>query len=248
MRYTFILLFLCTVHLAMATTNPLVALSKELLQTVKEGKNTAALVDKYAQLTVEELEANLKTDKEKLAFWLNTYNGFIQVILGKNPELYEDRGSFFKNEMINIAGQKLAFADIEHGIIRHSQFEYFLGYITNPFPDAFERKMRVDNRDFRIHFALNCGAKDCPPVAIYDDTTLNDQLRKGTTKYLKSKTYVKDSAVHTTTLFRWFKGDFGGGDGIRDIIKQYAGIEVGDKDILTDTYDWTLSLGDFIDL
>ena len=36
--------------------------------------------------------------------------------------------------------------------------------------------MAVDVIDFRIHFALNCGAKSCPPIAFYSYDKINDQL------------------------------------------------------------------------
>ena len=204
-------------NICFASNNVFVKMSQDLLAATQNRQSTDKIVAEISNLSLEQLESGLKNDDEKFAFWLNIYNGFIQVILSEKPELYEDRGSFFKLKMIKIAGQDLAFADIEHGIIRHSQYEYFLGYITNPFAPAYEKKLRVDEKDFRVHFALNCGAKDCPPVAIYDDLKLD-------------------------------RGDFGGGDGIRKIIEKYTGIKVGDRTLNTETYDWTLSLGNFIEL
>ncbi len=235
-------------NICFASNNVFVKMSQDLLAATQNRQSTDKIVAEISNLSLEQLESGLKNDDEKFAFWLNIYNGFIQVILSEKPELYEDRGSFFKIKMIKIAGQDLAFADIEHGIIRHSQYEYFLGYITNPFAPAYEKKLRVDEKDFRVHFALNCGAKDCPPVAIYDDLKLDSQLDQSTTRYLKEKTSIRDGAVYTTTLFKWFRGDFGGGDGIRKIIEKYTGIKVGDRTLNTETYDWTLSLGNFIEL
>ena len=248
MKYLLPFLLFAILQSGFSTDNKLVKLSQDLLDASRYNNSTDEIVKYVSQLTEKDLETGLKTDQEKLAFWINIYNGFIQVSLKKNPKLYEDRGTFFKSPLINIGGRTLTFADIEHGIIRHSQFEYGLGYITNFFPGSFERKMRVKKRDFRIHFALNCGAVDCPPVAIYDDQKLNDQLKNGTTKYLKSQTYAEGNKIRTTTLFKWFKGDFGGGSGMKKIIKEYTGIDTGKKEIVYDEYDWTLSLGNFIDL
>jgi hypothetical protein len=182
---------------------------------------------------------------------VNIYNGFIQVILKKNPDLYNDRGSFFKNEQIAIAGEQISFAKIEHGIIRKSQWEYGLGRIRKWFSNKFERTLRVDKRDYRIHFALNCGAKDCPPVAIYEWERLDEQFEKGTKKFLTRST-VYDSLkkeVVVTSIFSWFRGDFGGENGVKKILKNSGFIPTTkDIDLSYKNYDWTLQLDNFITL
>ena len=188
------------------------SLSEQFLTSIKNGKDTNDLKAKLYAFSLEDLENGLKTDAQKLAFWINIYNGYIQVILSEHPEKYDDRREFFKAEQIPIAGRLVSFAKIEHGIIRKSQWELGLGKIRKWFPNKFERKLRVDKRDYRIHFALNCGAKDCPPVAVYDSDRLEEQLNKGTEMYLKkSSEFNKEkNEVGVTSLFSWFRGDFGG--------------------------------------
>ncbi|NNC35662.1 MAG: DUF547 domain-containing protein, partial [Croceitalea sp.] len=153
------------------------SLSEQFLQHIKDNKDTKAIEDTLANTTLQELDNALVTDEQKYAFWLNIYNAYIQVILAEHPEYYDDRRDFFSKEKINIAGEMVSFAKIEHGIIRKSQWELGLGYFRKIFPDIFERKLRVNKRDYRIHFALNCGAKDCPPVAIYTPNRLKEQLQ-----------------------------------------------------------------------
>lgn len=229
-------------------TNPYVQISKDFLTTLKNGENTDDYAEKYANFSDTELAEGLQTNEARLAFWINTYNAFIQRKLQANPELYENRGSFFKNKFINIGGNMVAFADIEHGIIRRSQFEYFLGYVTNPFAGSWERKLRVKQRDFRVHFALNCGAKSCPPVGIYDDTKLDEQLDISTTKFLNTFTELKDDKIHTTSLFSWFRGDFGGIKGAKNILVKYDIIDESDKKKDFDlSYDWTLYLDNYVE-
>ncbi len=226
-------------------------LSEQFLKNIKQGKDTKDLQDILAKTSLEELENQLRTNDQKTAFWLNIYNAYIQVILAENPELYQDRGSFFKMEQINIAGNMLSFADIEHGMVRKSQWEYGLGYIRKWFPSKFERKLRVEERDYRIHFALNCGAKDCPPVAIYEADRLDEQLAKGTKRFLTNTSDFdktkREAAV--TSLFSWFRGDFGGKGGTKDILKK-NGIINSTKgvDLVYKNYDWTLYLDNFIEL
>ncbi|MEB8346751.1 DUF547 domain-containing protein [Flavobacteriaceae bacterium KMM 6898] len=226
-------------------------LSEQFLRNIKEGKDTKGLQDILAKTSLAELEAQLKTNNQKTAFWLNIYNAYIQVILADQPELYKDRSSFFKKDQINIAGRIFSFAEIEHGMVRKSQWEYGLGYIRKWFPNKFERTLRVEERDYRVHFALNCGAKDCPPVAIYDADRLDEQLEKGTQRFL-TKTSEFDSdkrEAAVTSLFSWFRGDFGGKSGTKDILKKYGIIKsTKDVDLVYKNYDWTLYLDNFIEL
>ncbi|MDO1498916.1 DUF547 domain-containing protein [Winogradskyella maritima] len=57
----------------------------------------------FITLHYRKLETSLDTDKKKLAFWINIYNAYIQEILSKSPEKYQDRSNFFKAEQIPIA-------------------------------------------------------------------------------------------------------------------------------------------------
>ena len=225
-------------------------LSEKFLAKALKGKDTKEIRDIFANATLKDLELALNNDQKKLAFWVNVYNAYILEILKNKPELYDNRGSFFKNEQIPIAGEMISFAKIEHGIIRKSQWEYGLGRIRKWFPNKLERKLRVDKRDYRIHFALNCGAKDCPPVAIYEWERLDEQFNKGTKKYLSESTVYDASKkeVAVTSLFSWFRGDFGGKSGTKKILHKLKLIPTKDVDITFKNYDWTLDLDNFIEL
>lgn len=224
-------------------------LSEQFLNQIKNGENTTKIEKQLADLPFEDLVNGLKTDKQKLAFWVNIYNAFIQVTLTKNPSLYDNRGNFFSDDRITIAGNDISFDKIEHGIIRKSQSKIGLGYVKKGFPDKLERELRVENTDYRIHFALNCGAKDCPPVSIYTPSRLDEQFSKSTALFLKqsSKFDATENKVYITTLFSWFRGDFGGKDGTKNILKAHGIIkDVDNVAIEYKDYDWTLDLGNFI--
>ena len=226
-------------------------LSETFLQRIINDQDTQEIQDFLGNTTIEALDRALDTNEKRLAFWLNIYNAYIQVILQKNPELYDDRGSFFKLEQIKIAGEMVSFAKIEHGLIRKSQWEYGLGYMRKWFPNKFERKLRVDEPVFNVHFALNCGAKDCPPVAIYEWQRLQEQLQIGTKRHLeKTSEYNSETnVVKVTSLFSWFRGDFGGKGGIKKILKANETIPTTKGiDIEYSNYDWTLYLDNFIEL
>ena len=226
-------------------------LSEKFLSATKEGSDTQQFQDQLANTTLMALQNGLQTDHQKLAFWVNIYNAYIQVILSENPKLYEDRQAFFNEDRIMIAGEKVAFSKIEHGIIRKSQWPLGLGKIRKWFPNKFERKLRVDKRDYRIHFALNCGAKDCPPVAIYEADRLDEQFKKSTSMYLKKTTVFDDTKkeVAITSLFSWFRGDFGSKKDVKKILKEQKLIPtIKDIEIQYKNYDWTLDLDNWIEL
>lgn len=226
-------------------------LSEQFLEKIKKGENTQEIQDKLANISFETLQRSLGTDEEKLAFWVNFYNAYIFVILSDNPKLYDDKKSFFKKEQISIAGKMISFEKIEHGIIRKSQWSLGLGMVRKWFPDTFERKLRVDKRDYRIHFALNCGAKDCPPVAIYRADKVDLQFEEGTKRYLKHTTEydAQRNEVAVTALFNWFRGDFGCKRGIKTILKKHGLIpDTKSVDLTYKNYDWSLDLDNWIAL
>src|SRR5690606_5957308 len=133
-----------------------------------------------------------------------------------------------------------------HGLLRRSRNKLSLGYLPKLFVSKFERKNRVDNIDPRIHFALNCGAKSCPPIVIYDESTINEQLDESTKNYLKSEVKVEGDVVYTSSLMSWFRADFGGKKGIRKFLANYDIIEKGAKPTLKfQDYDWTLDKGNY---
>lgn len=225
--------------------------SEELLQAIIDNQATQDYQTILNNVSVNDLQKYLDTDQKKIAFWVNIYNAYIQIILKPDPKQYEDKRKFFKVKQIPIAGMKLSFADIEHGIIRSSQNEYFLGYIPKLFPPDYEKRLRVDKVDFRIHFALNCGAMDCPPVAVYTPENLEYELNYMSKRYLKSYSEVNDDAkeVKTAQLFAWFRGDFGGSEGIRQILVDYEIIPLKPRyRLYQKKYNWTLKLDNFVDI
>lgn len=220
----------------------------DLLEAVKNNTNTVSLQNSLAEINEDTLSNYLITDNQKKAFWINIYNAHIQIFLNKTPELFENRGKFFGNKRIKLAGRELSFDDIEHGIIRSSKFKLALGLIKNPFAGKFEKKFRTDKTDGRVHFALNCGAKSCPLVAVYDAKNFDQKIDEVAKSFLnKVCTFNKeDNTVYVTSLFSWFRGDFGGKSGTLKFLKKFEIIPEDTKPSISyETYDWTLSLGNY---
>jgi hypothetical protein len=223
--------------------------SRELLFNIKNGESISTQIDVLSTSSLEELTSQLKSDTQKKAFWINVYNAYVQKILMEQPDLFkpENRSQFFSEPRIKIAGELLSFDDIEHGVIRKSRIKWSLGYLKKWFNPKWERKLRVDKVDWRIHFALNCGAISCPPIAIYSAEKLDEELDLMATAYLKehSTYYEATQTVKTTALMSWFRGDFGGKNGAKEILQSYGITSEVPETIEFKSYDWTLSLGNY---
>ena len=226
-----------------------IEVSQNLLKAMKNKNTTEAkkYVDIIANGDPAQFKEQINTQEEKLAFWVNTYNGLIQYKLTLNPGLYEDRGDFFSDDNIKILGHETSFDQLEHGILRRGTSKYSKGYFKNPFRDTWYEQYQVDKIDWRIHFALNCGASSCPPIRIYDDKTIYKQLNASALAYLNSQVkYDKEeNTVYAPKLMDWFIGDFGGSDQEKKILKTNGYIPTTDVDIDYNDYNWTMKLGTF---
>jgi hypothetical protein len=227
-------------------------LSYRLIQDVRNDKDVSQMLDSLQNVEPDVLVKELDNDEAKLAFWINVYNAHIQIILGKNPEKFDDRGTFFKEKQFYIACQHLSFEEVEHGIIRRTKAPLGLGYLPAWFPGKYERKMRTSGADGRVHFALNCGAKSCPPVAAYDYRRMNEQLNLISEQYLNNhSTYKKEeNVVYIPRLLQWFSADFGWfKSGKRKFLAKHGAIPEGTKPKMKfNEYDWTLLLDNFTEV
>ena len=222
-------------------------ISQQLLYAVKTGESSDHFIRQLWGVDKKELKKQLPTDAGKKAFWLNIYNAFIQKLLSEHPEKYQSRNSFFTKKQIIIAGITLSPDDIEHGILRRSKAKWSMGYFNKLFPSSFEKDFRVSALDNRIHFALNCGAKSCPPIAYYAPANIDMQLELATKNYLRTESdYKKTSGIiYLPKIMSWFRGDFNGKKGMKELLKKYSIIENEDVKIRFKKYDWTLFLNNY---
>ncbi len=219
-------------------------LSEHLLLQVKMQKPTDKISSQLEAVSFEDLVPFLKTDSLKKAFWINIYNAFFQILrseqqLGK-PEIYHQKS-------VSIAGLMFSLDDIEHGILRKYRFKWSLGYLPNPFASTIVKRLAVSKVDYRIHFALNCGAKSCPPIAFYTPDKIEGQLEMATLSFLEGETDVfpEKKEIQVTRLFQWFMGDFGGRTGIRRILKEKLNLDSEGMKLVFKKYDWEEVLDNF---
>jgi len=231
-------------------------LSMLLVERVRDGEPTEPLTDCLANLSLNQLEFQLNSEDEKKAFWMNMYNAYVQILLLDKPELFEDRNSlfgynFFSTPQIAIAGRLMSLDDIEHGIMRRSTNKLTLGYMRNWFIDDVEKRLMWEEIDPRIHFALNCGAISCPYIAVFDPDRVEEQLALTTRNYLNETTeYIaEENRAKVTRLISWFRGDFGGISGAKELLREYGAIPAdSDPKLSFLEYDWTLELGNYQEL
>jgi hypothetical protein len=225
-----------------------IKLSQDILYASKTDAPADSLQEIFKKISAEELTAQLKTDDERKAFWLNIYNAYTQLSLKQSVESYKRRGKFFSNKFIGIAGEQISLDIIEHGLLRRSKAKLFFGHFNKLFKSKFEKKFRLDKLDYRIHFALNCGAKSCPPIAFYKPEQIEKQLDLATKVYLKNEVLFngKDLTVTVPVILSWFRRDFGGKKGIVLLLRHQRLIpENLVPGIRWKKYDWTVAANVF---
>lgn len=222
----------------MTTTDPRALAVDYLLATRAGDPSLPELEQRLAELDEAELTRALSDDTSRMAFWIDVYNA---AVVRTGVEGLAERGGrlrFFRQTVATIAGQPLSLDAIENGILRRSRYKLSLGYLANPRPGAFERRHRVDVIDARIHFALNCGAASCPPIAAYRHEQLDDQLDRATRGYLAAEVERHERALRVPSLMLWYLADFGGPPGLRRFLRRH-GVDDAGRPIRFKRYDWT---------
>jgi hypothetical protein len=165
-------------------------------------KSGAVLLKSY----LADLEAVCKNDLKKwnknqrLAFWINVYNAYTVKLILDNYPLKSIRkigllpGAAWREKAVSLKrleGKNISLSYVENDIIR-KRF-----------------------KEPRIHFALVCASKGCPPIRsrAYTATKLNRQLEAQTKAFLNVKTHNRyhgsNGTLYLSRIFDWYKKDFG---------------------------------------
>jgi hypothetical protein len=225
---------------------PAIKLSQDFLQAIKTAQDYTVPLQQLELIPLDTLMADLQTEQQKLTFWINLYNATTQYLLKNNPEYFQNRGDFYKRKAIKIAGIYFSLDEIEHGILRRNANKLSLGYLKKWHTPKHIKKLMLKTIDPRIHFALNCGAKSCPPVLFFEAEKIDEQLDLATKGYLDAECEFKEGKLHVPILFSWFRGDFGGKNGIYKFLWKYELVKKGEKPTLIyKEYNWTLSVGNY---
>jgi Protein of unknown function, DUF547 len=157
--------------------------------------------------------AAIAGDAARIAFWANLYNALLLHCLWLNPV----RGNLLRHLRLfgkfayEVGWHPYTLNLIEHGVLRGNRRPPLRP--RRPMRGADPRlAAAVARPDPRIHFALNCGARSCPPVRSYNRDELDAQLEASTRGYLETETTVDPEMCGVTLpgLMRLYAADFGG--------------------------------------
>jgi hypothetical protein len=228
-----LILFGCNAENEFQNPKDFNAFSQEFLLHEKSGKITDAFIDTLINLNNTKLIAELNSDEKKIAFWLNCYNALVLNKLSKDSTLYRNKKEFFEGQSITIGGEKMSLNTIENGILR---LQYIHEY------ENIIRQFRPTKFDYRIHFALNCGANSCPPIVFYEPVNLEGQLSIAEKSFVKNTSFyhLKKNEVEISELFKWYEKDFNSKTGIIQLLKRNQIIPAWANPKITYTpYDWS---------
>ncbi len=196
----------------------------------------------------------LSSREERLAFWINLYNALMidAVIAFRLKEsVQEDRG-FFRRAAYIVGGRRYSADDIEHGILRGNRRHFHFAIRLPQFAPGDPRASQaLEPPDPRIHCALVCATRSCPPIVAYGPDRIEEQLELACSTFVNAGgVQLEDERVCLSQIFHWYGRDFGGRDGLREFVLRYldagetrAALEE-DKDgrrLGFYRYDWSLN-------
>jgi Protein of unknown function, DUF547 len=220
-------------------------ISEQLLYNVKLHLTYSNEVSKLCQLNYENVVLELKTDNHKKTFWINIYNANYQIFAKDyNNQISK---TIFSKKKICIGSKYFSLDCIEHGILRKGKYVVGFGFLFNVFYPKFIRKLKVNKLDYRIHFALNCGAVSCPPILVYKFENIENQLQLATQSFIESETSINinEKKIKTSKLFLWFLGDFGSLNKVKLMIEEVFNMKLSKYKITFQKYNWEKKLHNF---
>jgi hypothetical protein len=168
----------------------------------------------------------IASQEERMAFWINLYNSLIiDAVISFDVQRSVTEGrlgllTFFRRAAYNIGGHCTSCDDIEHGILRANR-----GHLFMPGPqfagDDPRRAWVIDSIDPRIHFALNCASRSCPPINVYDASQLDAQLTLAARSFIDQTTALQGDRLVLSPILRWYAGDFGGRAGVLAFVREH---------------------------
>lgn len=215
-------------------------LSATLSARVREGRVDYAGLKKDSSDLDAWLDAASKADEadfkwrprdERLAFLINLYNAAtLRLILDHYPIAsirkigpVWDPNKAWKLPVVKVFGRTVTLNTVEHEMIRPTF------------------------KEPRVHFALVCAAKGCPPLRseAYDGARLNAQLDDQARLFLSQK--AKNDAgrggetAYLSPIFKWYMEDFGGSrKSVLAFVKKWLPVEDSWTVDWTE-YDWSLN-------
>ena len=170
---------------------------------------------KVAALELQSIDLmDLVGSVEAMPFYLNIYNCLIihATVTMDMPSTSLGRMRFYNRISYKFGRDWVLSAnDIEHGILRaNSPAPGTLLHSTYWRSSEPRAALALETLDPRLHFALNCGARSCPPIRVFAPKNIERALQLAAEGFLRD-TVVWDAAKNTVALSRilsWYHGDF----------------------------------------
>jgi hypothetical protein len=179
---------------------------------------------------------------EAFAFWANLYNALtLKVVLDRYPvrSIRDIRSTGvpfdprqfngpWRTRLVTVEGRRMSLDDIEH------------------------ETMRPTFRDPRVHYAVNCASIGCPNLRprAFRAPTLEadlDDAARAFVNHPRGVTVLADGRLRVSSIFHWFKEDFGGSDaGVIAHLRRHAAPPLAARlaaatAIADHAYDWALN-------
>lgn len=175
--------------------------------SVRYGLLRRSLADEFRRVlkAIEEFDArSLRSDEEKLAFWMNAYNVHMLKNIVEAPDAthilddgYADR--FFESPL-RTARKEVTLDQIEHVVLRRKD---------GP-PELMA--LRVDTLDPRLHVGINCAAVSCPSLRrrAFTPENVNEELNRAMRDFTRSEQHIRmDGGIMVmSAILDWFGTDF----------------------------------------
>lgn len=194
---------------------------------------------------LEEVDTSTLTRLDRLALYINLYNAKVLelVVLGnparsiRNLSRWFNPYDIFMRKELHLDGERLSLM-------------------------ALESRLREESQDPRVHFAVNCASRSCPPIATepYRGASLDAQLDRSTRAFLASdgaiivtgrRTRVGRHGVRISVskIFSWYAKDFATVGGSLAFVLAYAPPDVAARirdagqaaRLVHQDYDWSLN-------
>lgn len=160
---------------------------------------------------------------EQLAYWINAYNAHTLYLVASKYFIYSVMdiygGDVWNRVKLKVGGGAYTLNQIEKAIL--------IKRLKEP----------------RIHFAINCAARSCPPLLnrAWKASTMQADLEARTRRFLNDKAHnlVTPTRLELSKVFEWYAADFGD---VRAFVGRYTGVQVRPNAAITyRDYDWQLN-------
>ena len=232
------------------------ALGQSLIAAISESEE-AALYTEYAEL----LDAYSTETGVRYAAWAQSESD-----LQKLDKVLAD-WAVLDLETLNYAQRQAFYINLYNAGMLQAVFEYYpiksvteilpnFGIFTKKFIKQGDRVLSLDDvekvillkeyPDPRIHFAVNCASRSCPPLRAepFISSKSDAQMDAQTRIYLNDQwgVHIKGNTVHVSALFDWYKNDFPGDNPLAYIKPYRKGTDIDESaDIKFLQYDWALN-------